>query len=655
MSIKGGVLKPYPFLFYLKFGKFILVKTLIKNHWQFVVIILAGVGMFFVYSWFSVSASRDLYICGASSTEALKTSNQMLQGNSEELCGVYGSAENIYKFNSPDETLNFFFTKRFAEGEELYYQEPLEGIGNNLIRPRSVNVVGDKVLPGSFMGMYFIYGNLSRFAGSVGLDGVNILFYLNALLAVIGIVFFYLLISLIFGKNIALILGLLAYAFPGWLYFASRSFYHNILFVSLLIIGLYLLIRTLTQVRQEGLGKSPAKWLLDLGLYMLAGVFIGASLITRLSEIGWVALLVILIFIFNWRKFLPNKKINISRHMRWHYWLGAVLFGVFVSTMFVPVFVTNIKLYGAPLSIGYDTGLAGDITGLLSQPSLLFKLLVSPFGWHPRHIALNGYNYLVKFFWQFTIPAVFGFILWLFAKEPQKNLVKLPRTNGASGERKRQQAYLVALLIITIYLLIFYGSWMISDRIDQQAVSIGTSFVRYWLPIYLGLLPFVAVVINSVISLLRHRAWPKPILAGLMIALLVLPGIRLAFWDTDESLIMIRDNVRESQTKLLKLKQAVPEDAIVVLGFKQADKIFFPEYKRIITELVGSYDYESVARLIKQADIYYYHFAGPEDVAAISRRDFEPFGIKIKALDGQNIFGREWLYEMEIIETIEEN
>jgi len=260
------------------------MKVLIKNHWQFIIIILAGVGMFFVYSWFSVSASKDLYICGDSSTEALKAGNQILQSSSETYCEAYGSAENIYKFNSPDETLNFFFTQRFAAGGELYYQEPLEGIGNSLIRPRSVNVVGDKVLPGSFMGMYFVYGRLGKLAGTVGLDAADVLFYINALVAVMGILFFYLLLSLIFGKNIALISGLLAYVLPGWLYFASRSFYHNILFVSLLIIGLYWLVRALTQVRQEKLGKSLVKWLLDLGLYILAGVFIGASLITRSSE-----------------------------------------------------------------------------------------------------------------------------------------------------------------------------------------------------------------------------------------------------------------------------------------------------------------------------------------------------------------------------------
>jgi len=86
------------------------MKVLIKNHWQFIVIVLAGVGMFFVYSWFPVESSKDLYVCDASDAQALKAGNQILQSSSEKYCETYGSAENIYKFNSPDETLNFFFT-----------------------------------------------------------------------------------------------------------------------------------------------------------------------------------------------------------------------------------------------------------------------------------------------------------------------------------------------------------------------------------------------------------------------------------------------------------------------------------------------------------------------------------------------------------------
>jgi hypothetical protein len=691
------------------------MKELIKNHWQVLLIILSGVGMFFVYSWFPASASRDLYICDASETQAQKAGNQVLQSNSEKYCESYGSAENIYKFNSPDETLNFFFTLRQAQGKPMFYEEPLEGIGNNLIRPRSVNVVGDKVLPGSFMGMYFIYGGLGRLGGLIGLEEVNVLFYLTAFFAVLGIVFFYLLLSLIFSKNIALISGLLAYTIPSWLYFASRSFYHNVLFISLLIIGVYLLLRaldirtkfsqktgdrrqeteekTLTEFKTSGYKLRITRYL----LFSLAGVFIGGSLITRTSEIGWVFLLVVLIFLFNWRKFRiqthplrhqtredsisENPFTNQCRSIIWHYWLGAALFGVFLTTAFIPVFVTNIKLYGVPLSIGYGTGLAGDVTGLLSQPGLMFKLLISPFGWHPRHIALNGYNYLIKFFWQFSLPAAVGMLLWLLSSlkfslnkninnkpaadtqinadvtpinaDPVKSSDVKSESNGAG--RKKQVGYLAILLAITIYLLVYYGSWLISDRIDLQAVSIGTSFVRYWLPIYLGMLPFVAMVINSIINLLRFRVWPKPIIAALLILLLAWSGVRLAYFDTDESLTVIRDNVRESQTKLLKIRQIVPEEAIVVLGFKQADKIFFPEYKRIISELVVPFDYESVVLLANQADLYYYHFTDPDDVVTISSRDFESYGIKINPETGQNIYGREWLYQMEVVESIEEN
>ena len=117
------------------------------------IVLLAGVAMFFVYAWFPVESARDLYSCNASEGQTIKVANPILQQGGEDLCNYYGSAANVFKFNSPDEMMNFFWAERISTGEAIYYQEPLENLGNNLLRPRSVNVSGDRVLPGSFIGL----------------------------------------------------------------------------------------------------------------------------------------------------------------------------------------------------------------------------------------------------------------------------------------------------------------------------------------------------------------------------------------------------------------------------------------------------------------------------------------------------------------------
>lgn len=524
--------------------------------------------------------------------------------------------QGVYQFNSPDETGNFFWSKRFAAGQSLYVEEPLELPGNNLIRLRGTNVADGKLVPGSFLGLNFIYGTLGY------LFGEEVIPYLTPLFAVVGVLFFYALIALVFDKRIALISALLACSMPGWLYLANRSMYHNVLFVSLLMVGIYLLYKVFI----TGYRLPVTRYI----LYALAGLFVGLALITRMSELGWVFLILLLLFIFNF------KRIN---------WAGFTLFASFLLITFVPVIGTNLILYHAPFSIGYDTGLAGEFETLITQAPLLFRLLVSPFGIDLSSIGINGVNYLILFFWWLTWPALFGFIFWLFSRpgrrqpEQTEDSPTLPRM---IKDKKRQWAYFVIMLVVTCYLLIFYGSWQLTDRIDEQSVFIGTSYVRYFLPIYMMLLVYVAFLINSFIKIFRY-SWAKLIIAFLSIIFFAIPSYLVAFFSVDESLIALRETLKVQEIKAEKARQALPEESVVVAGFKQADKIFFPE-RRVIPELAVPHDYESLASLAKIRSLYYYHFAPTTTVEFISRRDFEPYGLKIQAASSTVIFNNERLY-----------
>ena len=650
------------------------MKEYIENKWRGIGIVVLGIGAFFVYAWFPyTTATTSFYDCTPrTDAEITQTDADDIYNNaSSELCRRYGDPTRVYKFNSPDETLNYYWTLRLAslaqgkpseqpfdgaqddilhsedkqgdildtkfDKHPLYYLEPLEEVGNSLIRPRSVTVIDNRVMPGSFIGMNLLYGSLAQ-VPVPGLSVELIILLLTPLFAVIGIMFFYLLVAQVFDKNIAFISAVLAYLFPGWMYLASRSMYHNVLFVALLIIGVYLLVRTFVLPDDPENKMDLVKWgwfrLRKLILFGLSGLFIGGALITRTSEIGWVALVILLIFIFNWRRVIPRDRHHATGLF------GLVMFAVGVVTAFIPVFLTNIQLYGAPLSIGYSTGLEGSVSGIIGRPQLLFEMLVSPFGIDLRSIVINGYNYLVHFFWYITIPSLLGILLFIISKFTAYSL--------QLTANKKSLCYLIIWLLVTGYSLLFYGSWQISDRIDEQAVSIGTSFVRYWLPVYLGMLPFAALLLIWITRVTR-RVWARPVIIGLLIILTMVPTSRVVFTDTDESLVTIQSTLRDTQAKTLKLQELVPKDAIVILGFKQADKAFFPEHTRIIPELVVARDYEAVARLSQYTDLYYYHFAPQDTVEFISRRDFEPYGLRI--VNGQPVFRDESLYQLETIDN----
>lgn len=158
---------------------------------------------------------------------------------------------------------------------------------------------------------------------------------------------------------------------------------------------------------------------------------------------------------------------------------------------FISVFEVNYALYGAPLSIGYSTGISGEFTSVIGQSNLLFKLLISPFGVDLHSMKVNGYEYLIKFFWYFSIPSFLGMVLWVIQRLKKKDLSFKNNEATISNRANMQLVYIICWLCVTAYLLVFYGSWEIVDRIDEQTVSIGTSYIRYWLPIYLGMLPFL--------------------------------------------------------------------------------------------------------------------------------------------------------------------
>jgi hypothetical protein len=187
------------------------------------------------------------------------------------------------------------------------------------------------------------------------------------------------------------------------------------------------------------------------------------------------------------------------------------------------------------------------------------------------------------------------------------------------------------------------------DRIDKEVLSLGTSYLRYWLPIYIISLPFLAMAIAQTARLAGLMVKDKigvqiikiSVSAGLII-LLLWPSVNLVTRETDESLFLLK-NLNENRIKSELINKIVKEEDIVIM-YKQADKIFFPARKKLITELAVAADYLAVKRLSRLRDIYYYTFAPASTVEFISRRDFEPYGLKIT--EGKRVLGQDWIYKI---------
>jgi len=538
---------------------------------------------------------------------------------------VFDNANNgtDVKFSSPDETANYFWISRIARGKPLYYFEELNGLGNNLVHPRSVNAVGGKIVPGSFLGMIIIYGFLAK------IFGLWVVPYLTPFFSVLGIVFFYLLIKEIFQKKtISLLAAMLLSFIPPWLYYSSRGMYHNILFMSLLIMGIYELFYIFGTGHIKSFKFKVLNFNLILNslilkyfLYFFVGLLIGLAIITRTAEIVWVGVTVIFIFALHFKKI---------------HWPG---FFLFLCGLYLPALILmyhNQILYGQVISAGYRSIIPEGGVGEMVDSGVLWQILITPFGFDLKLILVNSFNYLYNFLPYWSAPVVVGAFLFLVL--PSKSI---------QINYKKRIIYFAYCLLLTAYLLIFYGSWSITDRIDQANLSLGTSYVRYWLPIYVVSMPFLAAFIlqssNFLIS--NHFKFKIVYRAALVFAMIILffmPSLNLTVHKTDESLFLLK-GLSEVRIKSAIINEIVLANDITVL-YKQADKIFFPERKKIIVDLVAPADYEALARLIKLRNIYYYTFAPASTVEFISRRDFEPHGMKI--MDGKKILGHDWIYKI---------
>jgi hypothetical protein len=263
-----------------------------------------------------------------------------------------------------------------------------------------------------------------------------------------------------------------------------------------------------------------------------------------------------------------------------------VVFLFFASLAFVPIFLYNRAIYGDPLTTAYNLGegtvTAGGTAWLISAVKFVF-----PFGLEIKNVLKNFSTYFVGMFWWFAIPATFGaaaFIKKIIAGKVDKKII----------------IYLFIGGFISLFLFLYYGSWVFYDNPAKEA-SIGTSYARYWLPIYILSLPFVAFTISKLVDFIRPLQ--HKLFAAVLCLIFILFGVNLTFFDKNDGLAYIHKNVWEYAAIAEEVNTMIPSDAVIIVD--RADKIFFPEH-RVITPLRDKSTYEVIPGLAKTLPLYYY-------------------------------------------------
>ena len=546
----------------------------------------------------------------------------------------YAQEDGFVKWLSPDETANYAFAKLYAQTGQLSIFEKDNLAAGDIIHPRSVRSDGGYLKPVSFLGIIIFYGKIAQ------LTSYKVIPYLTPLFAAAGIIYYYLLVSRLFGKTNGLLSAMLLASFPVYLYYSARSMFHNVLFTVFLIVGLYYLLLMAKRWRPE---KNYIGYLAAA----LAGASLGGAAMARSSELLWAAPALGLLWLFNLRK------IHIAK---------LFLLAVFFLLAVYPGFYWNKRLYSSPYASGYpqmnqsiaEIKTAGEMIVKTAvkidppKPDMLriIKNNIFPFGVDYNN-ALNMFSaYFINMFSWIFWPALFGLVIFI---------------RDADRWQKKHWAYISVFTLASVFLVLYYGSWRFNDNPDPTRATIGNSYTRYWLFVYLGAFPFVALFISKLSAIVKMRKgesaadyrWPWvyylrrlliPTARFAVIAAICAMSVRFVVSGSEEGLITAYRRQLLAREEFKTVLAATEADAAVITRYH--DKVFFPERKVI----VGIFDDDNMIRgyaaLARVSPVYYYNFTLPEkDLAYLNKRRLVPFALELRPVKKVN--GDFTLYRVE--------
>ncbi len=457
-------------------------------------------------------------------------------------------------WNSPDETANAFWAERVASSESLAVRDVVIGLGNGAIHPRSMAVQGDALVPGSFSGLILLFGTLRLFT--------RLPFFLfTPLFTAVAGILFGLSIEKLFDRKTGFWSAILFFLHPAILYYAARGLFHNVLCVDLLIIAAACFL-----FRKRPIADA------------LGGFAFGWAMLTRTSEAVWAMPAFL--------AFLPLLGKDRWKRLRWA--VAGAAFPLFLLLQM------NASLYGSPFRTAYVAAPSAAVVSQASPaPSATAPATALPFGFHPRLIARNAWAYGLKLFWWQSLLALGGFLLWLRAFRKAT---------------RAQKTYFVSALLTAAWLALLYGSWAVRDRLDPGRVTIGTSYVRYFLPAYVAMLPFGAL---AFVRLREKMKAPFTAIAAILVAALT---IRATVFAGDESLRAVRATLAQNAAKkTILLGSVFPSDAVIMT--ERFDKVFAPDRLRIIPTADRA-GFAAAAVAINYAPVYWYGLTPSADEAA---------------------------------------
>ncbi len=473
-------------------------------------------------------------------------------------------------WESPDANINWHFARLVADGQKPVFPADSSTL-REFLTPRSAVVIGNSIIPAGFLGLIYLYGLLASIFGLLSLV------WWTAIISTLGVLYFYLLIKSIFGRQTAWWSAALLTIHPAWWYYTDRSLLPNILFISLLIIAIYYW----HQMSKDGKPRH----------FILATFFTSICLLVRPSEVVWVASATIMYLLIQRRRL---------------FW--SSLLWLLLGSVPILLLVTSHSLDMRQLILGSGYSIAQRIGsgGMLN----IWQLLL-PFGFHPRLILYVVWNFVIVLMWPFTLFTVLGYLL------ARRHFVE-----------RRHQYYFLGWSALSLYLLVYYGSWPLTDNPNPAAVTIGISYVRYLLPVYVFGLPYLSWLILSIGRELlprTRRLW----LASVFIVL-ILFSAQTAVLRGEESWRKQRQDLLSYDRIASRIKQEVPSQAIILT--ERADKYLWPAYTVLVPQGDNHYLQAAEELLEQKRTIYYVRPSLNSEQLAALQTNWQQYNLRLGSL-----------------------
>ncbi len=490
--------------------------------------------------------------------------------------------------NSPDESANRLFAEQFAREGEIGVTDARNGELDGIVRPRSTLVLEGRVVPKSFIGLPVLYGSIGASVGVFVIPYLTMVFGALAVLVFARLVYY-----ATNDERFALLSGALLFLHPAFLFYSGRALMHNVPFVSFLLFALFLAVEAM---------RRKSVW--QMGL---AGVALAFAVAFRMNEVVWVAPVVFALLLYAVLKAFASRAQV----------LVFVLGGLFASLPFLGL---NAELYGSLVKTGYQ---AHETPAVVIQESAEFLPTVKqddypgilgvlfPFGIHERAILRNATNYLVVLFpW----IAVFVFI----------GIIALP---------KPARPYLLLTALISGYLVLVYASWVFYDNPDRSVITLGNSYIRYFLPIFVLTTPFIA---HAFFVISKRRDF----ILGLLLVPFLLANLGLVLLSHD-GLLKTREVLLQNAEYKEQILALTEENALIITDY--ADKYLYPD-RGVVHPLRSERTYYMLPKMAGLGPVYYFGVTLPErDLMYLQTVRLGPVGLTISPIES---FGSETLYRI---------